>query len=445
MGIGNIIIGMFFLFNPVFSIIDFLPDCIGYYLIARGLSKLADLNIQLNEARTGFLDLLYISIAKIVCIFFLPSVDSTFRLVFTFSFLVLELIFYFKAFPQFFEGMFGVSTRYGEVTVAKASETVTMTWVFLIAKSALTLLPELMCLFEYTESGEIEAYTLLTPANYRVMLYILNVLVISVLGVIWFVMIRKYLTFYKNKAFVDAAQAAYDREITQNNDLITYRTLKTLCAFFSVGAVFAIGIYINNINFIPDAVFALLALIGLLSAKRLTFVKKTVTLCGIFGVLALAQIVFAAVFFSMYNTADSTTGFAGLMMIVVERDMKAKALFSAGAILAVAEAVFLCLFTFAYSRIFLSLTERYALRDTHESKQLEGQNEEMIKELKKSFFFPKAVSVLLILSTAAQQALYFTMPVLWMPTFFISTAYVILTQRAVSAFKTNIENKYMYE
>ena len=45
---AKVIIGMLFLFNPVFSIIDFLPDCIGYYLIFSGLSKLSDLNVQIN-------------------------------------------------------------------------------------------------------------------------------------------------------------------------------------------------------------------------------------------------------------------------------------------------------------------------------------------------------------------------------------------------------------
>ena len=443
---AKVIIGMLFLFNPVFSIIDFLPDCIGYYLIFSGLSKLSDLNVQINEARSGFQKLFYINIGKLACVFLLPSVDTTWRLVFTFSFMVLELIFFFVTLPSFFDGLFGVSTRYGGVEKnIKSSEIITMTWVFFIAKEVLSLLPELMCLFEYTETGTVEAYTVLTPANYRVILHILNAVVTTVLGVIWYIMMKKYLSFYKSEEFTSAVDAAYNAEIAQNAQLLTYRSIKSLCAFFSCGVFFIIGIYVNNINFIPDAVFALLAAIGLISVKKLFYDKASVALCFAFGVAALAQLIVSSMFFVNYNTADSTTGFAGLMMIVVERDMTAKVFYAAGAALAVIEMVLLSAFTFRYSRVFVSICEKYALRDTNGSVQISGMNDEIMKNTRKSFTAVKAVSVLLVISCALQQALYFTMPVLWIPTFFVSLAYALLVSRAISSFKKNIQDKFMIE
>ena len=49
MGIGYIIAGMFFLFEPFIGVADILPDFIGYLLILHGMSKIADLEIKITS------------------------------------------------------------------------------------------------------------------------------------------------------------------------------------------------------------------------------------------------------------------------------------------------------------------------------------------------------------------------------------------------------------
>ena len=41
MGIGYLLIGFLFLINPVIHVLDILPDCIGFFLIVKGLSKVS--------------------------------------------------------------------------------------------------------------------------------------------------------------------------------------------------------------------------------------------------------------------------------------------------------------------------------------------------------------------------------------------------------------------
>ena len=44
----------FFLFNPDYAIVDFLPDLIGYVLIILSLRKMRDISSKLSEAYEGF-------------------------------------------------------------------------------------------------------------------------------------------------------------------------------------------------------------------------------------------------------------------------------------------------------------------------------------------------------------------------------------------------------
>ena len=54
MGFGQIIAALFFLFNPDISIIDVLPDFIGYIILSVALSKIAMISESLYDAKRAF-------------------------------------------------------------------------------------------------------------------------------------------------------------------------------------------------------------------------------------------------------------------------------------------------------------------------------------------------------------------------------------------------------
>ena len=115
LGFGYIIASLFFLFNPNISIVDILPDFIGFFLLSAGLVKLADIMPRFAEVREGFVKLGWISLAKFLSIFLisiLPANEvATFGLLLTFSFAVVDLILLIPAWNGFFEGMIYLATR----------------------------------------------------------------------------------------------------------------------------------------------------------------------------------------------------------------------------------------------------------------------------------------------------------------------------------------------
>jgi len=60
MGFGLITAGFILLFNPVFYVIDIIPDAIGFFLIAAGLAKLSCFVERIAQARSMFLKLAYV-------------------------------------------------------------------------------------------------------------------------------------------------------------------------------------------------------------------------------------------------------------------------------------------------------------------------------------------------------------------------------------------------
>ena len=64
MGFLKIAAGAVFLFNPTVNILDPLPDFIGYWLIAFGLTNLAYLSDMIWQARKSFIYLTFLGVAK---------------------------------------------------------------------------------------------------------------------------------------------------------------------------------------------------------------------------------------------------------------------------------------------------------------------------------------------------------------------------------------------
>ena len=104
------IISFVFLFNPNVSIIDVLPDFIGYMLLCGALTRIADLNDYLYDAVKIFKRMILIDAGKWLAIFWTFSMTvvdqkNSSILLFTFVFSLLELLFLLPAYKKLFEGI----------------------------------------------------------------------------------------------------------------------------------------------------------------------------------------------------------------------------------------------------------------------------------------------------------------------------------------------------
>ena len=60
MGIGLVMAGLILLFNPVVIVVDVIPDAVGFFLIAAGLTKMSCFIGKIEEARQTFLKLAFV-------------------------------------------------------------------------------------------------------------------------------------------------------------------------------------------------------------------------------------------------------------------------------------------------------------------------------------------------------------------------------------------------
>ena len=112
MKIGYMIVGCIFLCNPFINIIDILPDFIGYLFILKALSELSDLERNIRNARKRFQSALWVSLVKSALVFGFMIYDSTWYLILTFSFAVLECMYLVPAFIDLFYGISYLEERH---------------------------------------------------------------------------------------------------------------------------------------------------------------------------------------------------------------------------------------------------------------------------------------------------------------------------------------------
>ena len=112
MKIGYMIVGCIFLFNPFINIIDILPDFIGCLFIMRALAELSDLDRNIRNARTKFKSAMWVSLVKSALVFASMIFDSTWYLILTFTFGILECMYLIPAFIDLFYGISYLEGRY---------------------------------------------------------------------------------------------------------------------------------------------------------------------------------------------------------------------------------------------------------------------------------------------------------------------------------------------
>lgn len=313
-GLGYLIASFCFLFNPNISVIDVLPDFIGFFLFAAGLAKLADIMPRFAEVREAFLKLAWISLAKFfsfILLFIMPlNEQATFGLVLTFSFAIIDLIYLIPAWNGFFDGIIYLGTRFDGNAVfytKKGKKTLTeklkgFTIVFFVFKEVFVILPELTSLSTYESLGYVDYYVL-DIQHFKPYFRVLASLFIVSFGIVWLCRMISYVRrLMADKPFVSSLFRVYRDEVLPDEDLFTRRRIKTalvtLCFAFGMG----IDFYVQDVNFLPDFISAVLFVCGFLLLRK--YLKKAlpaVFVSAVYGAVSLAQWIQTIVFANNYD------------------------------------------------------------------------------------------------------------------------------------------------
>ncbi len=279
MGIGLVLIGFLFLINPDLITLDVIPDFIGYFLIARGLSRLALLEERIASARKWALFLSLTSVLKLLActITFSTRIEST-RLTVCFFFLVAEVWMSWLFCDNVFKGLQYLAIRQNGDLALKSYDLVHgFTTVFFMVKAGVNFLPQIPVIF-YTnidaDGDQVENYTSMVKSfrSVRSILFVLGAVVLVFLGVYTARILSAYLKrCRKDREFCENLLSAYRENVVQNESLQTRLAIKTAFFWFFLAFVCLADLYLDFINMIPKPLFALFIFLGL---RRLSSVVK---------------------------------------------------------------------------------------------------------------------------------------------------------------------------
>ncbi|MBR5679359.1 MAG: hypothetical protein IKX19_01790, partial [Clostridia bacterium] len=272
MGIGLVMAGFILLFNPVVIVVDVIPDAVGFFLIAAGLTKMSCFIGKIEEARQTFLKLAFVETAKIFSIVILPYASGSANVLLAFVFGLIEGFLFVPAVANLFEGLSFAALWYGGTAVYAKKETVrggkaktvelasaTKRYIlfFYLFRIVATLVPELTELQMYDNIGTVDArimrmtafkpllYILfgtvdarmLSLTEFKPLLYIFFTLIVLIFGAIYIARVVRYFgPIRRDKPFLDAMERKYTADILPKTTFFIAKNMKVALMLFGFSA-----------------------------------------------------------------------------------------------------------------------------------------------------------------------------------------------------------------
>ena len=263
--IGYITAGFIFLFFPSLSIFDIMPDFIGYLLITKGVTCLFDLNEDIFSARSSFIKLFFINLAKTVITPLLMSLnDETTTMTAVFIFSIIEGILLYSALDSLFVGVNYLAERADSKFADKGYSDVKITTaIFVIGRFVLVSLPELtvMTSLDYQMTDDLSAFTVY---DFKLLITIACFVISLILGLHFLSNGIKYIGRLKSDGiFKDYVYNRYVSEVLENKSLFIRRSTKNACAFILAGFIMSCPLYFEGVDVTPSPLAVILLYMGL--------------------------------------------------------------------------------------------------------------------------------------------------------------------------------------
>ncbi len=314
LGYGYFIAAVIFIFNPCVNIVDILPDFFGYLFLLKGLEKWADLCPNIADAVSGLGRLRWFMLIKLPVVLLIPIFkDDTFVLLMTFSFVLIELIYAVPAAGRIFDGLEYFGTRFdGNSIFTGLKDLRLLTSIFLFAKSALCVLPELASLSDYEYSGYITTVPQFDLSKYKNLFVLAGAFLSLLIGILWLINVIPYIKRIANDTvLLTRILRDYDLEITDNVGIGIRRTLHTAVAFLIAGFVFFLNIWLDGVNVIPTFIGALFIFAALMKLKKINLVSPISLMSAVvFSLISAASFAVSLTFSLKYDLRAVILGVA---------------------------------------------------------------------------------------------------------------------------------------
>lgn len=339
---GLLVFAITFLVNPCVNVFDYLPDFVGYLIIASCLTYYARRVPHFEEARTGFFRLACVSVAKIPAYFFMVmirgqnTIDNDIKSLFTFTLTAIETILLIDAVRHLFDALAYLGQR-GNATALlrefplskngkrkmKPDSLRNLCYAFAIYRFAATALPEMLLLTKTVDAGSY--YKVFNVARLYPYAIIFAVVSVFILGIIVTKRFSKYLMAIKAEGLMySSVDLLFDDLSRENlNKKLMVGKIKTTLTLFLVAAFFTVDISVDNIfsiDAVPNFVFGILVLLASVRISSLASVKKYITIfAALYSIVALTAYYFQIKFLTSYGYDMLTTslGRSDYMSVII--------------------------------------------------------------------------------------------------------------------------------
>lgn len=265
LGMGTITLALIFLFNPNVTVVDVLPDFIGYALLCAGLGQLGDVHESIGGAVSVFRKMILVDAAKLISILWIfgmtvPAERSSSILLWTFVFGILEMILLIPAYKKLFHGITELGYFYPNTSIfneKKTDQIQRLTVTFVCVKAILSFLPE----FADLSQGEYDETAVASFTNlYRFvgLLRALAFVPVLVVGIVWLCRsIRYFASLRRDTSLMESLQSRYDERVRPKVGLFVERRFRMSFALLMIALVLTLDLRIDSQNMLPDFLAAI--------------------------------------------------------------------------------------------------------------------------------------------------------------------------------------------
>lgn len=329
-GTGLWLLALIILINPNVHTFDILPDFIAFFIIASKLSYSAVRAPYFAEARSAFLKLAALSLAKIPAFIIVTNVrsnnvsDGDISALLALCLCVIEIWLSASAISNLFLGLFHLGERSEARTLISEFPTSRITkhkstpealrafaYVFVSLKCAGYTLPEMLLLSKAVLTGSTQK--VFNPARLYPYALILSMLIVLVVGIVFASRSYKYIKAIAAEGQFTSAVDSLTSEsmLSELETKLKIKNIRFALLLFTIASLFSIDARFDNlsgVNLVPRIFFIIILL---WASKRLTLftsqsaLRPSTVITGIFAILASSlSWLFDALFLDKYSYAD---------------------------------------------------------------------------------------------------------------------------------------------
>ncbi len=470
----------FFLMNPDISVIDIIPDFLGYGILLLALSKLRDVSEQFEECFKKIGIAALISIGKLVSLFLSFGTISqgeggsgSSQMLFSLVFCTLELIFVVPAMRCFFTALHnaGVNhncayiyeerkTRSGGTRSDRTTSIKKITTTFLVVRSLAAMLPQLS-----VASSHGFDETAFDFSKFQGMFNVIAFMICSVFSLIWIISVTRYfIGLCKQSDFKESLKAKYIEVTKTQKTRFIIRDIGVFGLLMTVGAYFGADLFINKnaSNIIPDVIMAVLMIIA---------VSATVPLFKSARKLATASVISFAIYgiTSIVRESLRSDYFNSHTLFAYYRNPKAYSLYNSFCAMYIVEAIALCVSVLLLAKMIRYIESGYAISKLSiENESTARMSKAESLEFRKSYILPIQITAPIAALVTALSPFIMRLTAItfsgvsdetmntasfvvglaatyWVFDFVVSLILAVVITRALSALKDRVETKLMLD